>query len=205
MKTRSDHSFTRTRLSAALTLALAAAAVVARPAPAPGQCCGDCNGDGQVAINELVTAVNQTLDGCSSDPQPEREERVREVVGGYFAAFNSDRADSFDRWAPEQTTEDWSHINPYGGSTSGRGNVVAELTFVHSTFLRGVTDTVDDLSVRFPSADLAVVVTTGRLSAYTTPDGVTHENEQQRKTFVVVNRGGRWLILHQQFTGIVGG
>lgn len=31
---------------------------------AAAQCCGDCNGDGEVTINELITAVNNALGGC---------------------------------------------------------------------------------------------------------------------------------------------
>jgi len=38
-----------------------------RSAQAVGQCCGDCNGDSKVAINELVTAVNRALSGCQDD------------------------------------------------------------------------------------------------------------------------------------------
>jgi hypothetical protein len=34
---------------------------------AAAQCCGDCNGDGAVSVNELVTAVNRALTGCSDD------------------------------------------------------------------------------------------------------------------------------------------
>jgi hypothetical protein len=30
-----------------------------------GQCCGDCDGDGAVNINELITAVSKSLVGCS--------------------------------------------------------------------------------------------------------------------------------------------
>ena len=33
---------------------------------AAAQCCGDCNGDGAVTINELITAVNNALDGCGA-------------------------------------------------------------------------------------------------------------------------------------------
>ena len=32
--------------------------------PTPSPCCGDCNGDGSVTVNELVTGVNRALDGC---------------------------------------------------------------------------------------------------------------------------------------------
>lgn len=38
--------------------------------PAYGQCCGDCDGDGAVRINELVTAVNQALSGCDGEVVP---------------------------------------------------------------------------------------------------------------------------------------
>jgi hypothetical protein len=31
-------------------------------------CCGDCDGDGTVAINELITAVNNALSGCPATP-----------------------------------------------------------------------------------------------------------------------------------------
>jgi hypothetical protein len=32
--------------------------------PAAAQCCGDCNGDGEVSVNDLITAVNNALGGC---------------------------------------------------------------------------------------------------------------------------------------------
>jgi hypothetical protein len=37
------------------------------PARSAGQCCGDCNGDGQVTVDEILTAVNHALSGCSDD------------------------------------------------------------------------------------------------------------------------------------------
>jgi len=40
-------------------------------APAAGaQCCGDCDGNGEVTINELITAVNNALGMCSDGPTP---------------------------------------------------------------------------------------------------------------------------------------
>jgi len=41
-------------------LLLAPAAVVA-------QCCGDCNGDGHVTVDEILRAVNRALNGCQDD------------------------------------------------------------------------------------------------------------------------------------------
>jgi hypothetical protein len=33
--------------------------------PVAAQCCGDCAGDGQVTINDLIVAVNNALNGCA--------------------------------------------------------------------------------------------------------------------------------------------
>ncbi|MBX3024794.1 hypothetical protein KF840_07775 [bacterium] len=33
---------------------------------AGAQCCGDCSGDGNVTINDLITAVNNALNGCAA-------------------------------------------------------------------------------------------------------------------------------------------
>ena len=121
---------------------------------------------------------------------------MRQVVQSFYDAFNSHDFGSVE----EFTTEDWDHINPLGGWTRGREAVLNELREVHSTFLKGVSDTVEEMSVRFASSDVAVATVVSRVSTFTTPDGVRHENEQPIRTFVVVRRGGRWLIMHDQNT-----
>lgn len=124
------------------------------------------------------------------------ETRVRKAVEAFYAAFSSD---DFGR-AAEYTTEDWNHINPLGGWTRGRQAVLKELEEVHSTFLKGVSDTPEEMSVPFATPEVAVVTVPSRTSAFTTPDGVKHENQRQIRTFVVVKRGGRWLIMQDQNT-----
>src|SRR5262245_8203058 len=60
-------------LLAAATLATAWSAKIP-PAQAAdrfdtnGQCVGDANGDGQVTIDEIITAVNNSLGGCQFQP-----------------------------------------------------------------------------------------------------------------------------------------
>lgn len=125
-----------------------------------------------------------------------KEKQVRQAVESFYAAFNSH---GFGR-AAEYTTEDWTHINPLGGWTRGREAVLKELKEVHSTFLKGVSDTVEEMSVRFATPEVAVVTVPSRVSTYTTPDGTRHENERQIRTFVVVKRHGRWLIMQDQNT-----
>jgi uncharacterized protein (TIGR02246 family) len=126
----------------------------------------------------------------------DKEKPVREAVRAFYAAFSSD---DFSR-AADYTTDDWNHINPGGGWTRGREAVLKELKEVHSTFLKGVSDTVEEMVVRFATADVAVVTVPSRVSTYTTPDGIRHENERHIRTFVVVKRGGRWLIMQDHNT-----
>lgn len=122
---------------------------------------------------------------------------ARKPVDSFYAAFN----EGFTR-APDFATEDWTHINPYGGWTRGRDNVLKEVRDVHSTFLKGVTEAINDVEVRFASRDVAVITVTSTMSTFTTPDGVAHQNERHIRTFVVVKRGNRWLVMQDQNTTI---
>ena len=57
----------RARVKAAMVVALWGFGVASSPLRAGGQCCGDCNRNGEVTVNELVSAVNRALDGCQDD------------------------------------------------------------------------------------------------------------------------------------------
>ena len=123
---------------------------------------------------------------------------MREVVQWFYAGFNS------HGWTQvaDYTTEDWNHVNPGGGWTRGRAAVLKELEEVHSTFLKGVSDTIEEIVVRFASPDVAVATVTSRMSPFTMPDGVRHIDEQHIRTFVLVQRNNRWLIMHDQNTAV---
>ena len=144
----------------------------------------------------IAALVALAIPSPISAQAPSPETPVRQAVQAFYAAFNSHQ---FDR-AAEFTTDDWNHVNPLGGRTRGRAAVLKELKEVHSTFLKGVSDTIEQMDVRFATADVAVATVTSRVSTFTTPDGVKHENEQQIRTFVVVKRGVRWLILQDHNT-----
>jgi len=55
------------RVRTAMAVVLCGVGVAWSPGRSSGQCCGDCNGNGTVAINELITAVNRSLKGCQDD------------------------------------------------------------------------------------------------------------------------------------------
>ncbi len=129
--------------------------------------------------------------------QPTTQEvPVRKAVQSFYDAFNSH---DFGR-VPEFTTEDWNHLNPFGGRTRGREAVLKELKEVHSTFLKGVTDTMEEMDVRFATPEVAVVTVTSQMTTYITPDKVRHENERHLRTFVVLKRSGKWRIMQDQNT-----
>jgi uncharacterized protein (TIGR02246 family) len=125
-----------------------------------------------------------------------QEAQVRKAVQSFYDAFN---AHDFGR-VPDFTTEDWTHINPLGGWTRGRDAVLKELREVHSSFLKGVTDTIEEMDVRFATANVAIVTVPSKTSPYTSPDGVKREEQRQIRTFVLVERQGRWLIMQDQNT-----
>ena len=144
-----------------------------------------------ISLGLIAGACNQTSN---------QENEARQAVQSFYDAFNKHEFEN----VAAITTEDWNHINPLGGWTKGREAVLKELKEVHSTFLKGVSMTIEDMSVRFASPNAAVVTVTNRIGAYTTPDEVKHENERQIKTFVVVKRNGKWLIMQDQNT-VIGG
>jgi uncharacterized protein (TIGR02246 family) len=126
-----------------------------------------------------------------------QEEEIRRVIDSFYDAFNSHKFDT----AEEYTTPDWIHVNPLGGWSRGRQDVLAELKKVHSTFLKGVTDKVESISVQFANSDVAVAMVPSTLAGkFTTPDGVQHENDRQIRTFVVVKVGEHWRIMHDHNT-----
>jgi uncharacterized protein (TIGR02246 family) len=129
------------------------------------------------------------------------EHAVRQTVESFYEAF---RTHSFNK-AENFATEDWNHINPYGGRTRGRAATLRELKEVHSTFLKGVSDNIEEMDVRFAGADAAVVTVTSLMTTFTTPDGVKHDNERHIRTFVVVKRNGGWAIMQDQNTVIADG
>ena len=146
-----------------------------------------------IAALMLVSGTAAVLGGDS----PAREEKlVRAAVQSFYDAFN---AHDFAR-AAEFTTEDWTHVNPLGGWTRGRDAVLGELREVHATFLKGASDTPEQVVVRMAGREAAIATVPSRVSTYTTPDGRVHANERQIRTFVVVKERGRWRIAQDHNT-----
>jgi uncharacterized protein (TIGR02246 family) len=124
------------------------------------------------------------------------EELVKKVV----IAFQEDFNDGSFKNALAYSTDDWEHINPGGGITKGRGEVLKQVRAVHQTFLKGVTMTIESITIKFITSDVAIADVIHKISTYELPAGVKHENERQLKTYVVVKQKGKWLLTHDQNT-----
>jgi uncharacterized protein (TIGR02246 family) len=125
----------------------------------------------------------------------DEEQLVREVVKAFVTDYNNGAFKN----APSYTTDDWVHINPGGGVTRGRDEVLKEV--IHKTMLKGVSITIDNMTVHFVTHDVALVNAIHTSDSYVTPeDGLKHENERQMKTYVLVKRDGKWLLALDQNT-----
>jgi uncharacterized protein (TIGR02246 family) len=90
---------------------------------------------------------------------------------------------------------------PGGGITRGREEVLKEVRAIHKTMLKGVSITIDNMTVHFVTRDVALVNAIHKSDSYVTAeDGMKHENERQMKTYVVVKHNGKWLLALDQNT-----
>ena len=122
---------------------------------------------------------------------------VCHVVQAFYKAFDEGFVKPVDF-----ATDDWYHINPFGGIDRGLEATLKTVRDVHTTFLKDVTDTPEDIGIRFASGDVAVATVTSTMSPYTRPDGVKQGPQQQVRTFIVVKRGERWLIMQDHNTTV---
>lgn len=127
-------------------------------------------------------------------------EAVRAAVLAFYRAFD----EGFVRDDAAFATDDWYHVNPFGGVTKGRAATLAEVREVHTTFLKGVRDVPESFDIRFATPDVALATVVSTNSPFTGPDGVRREAMKQIRTFVVVRRDGRWLVMQDHNTQIAG-
>src|SRR5437667_12014944 len=97
-----------------------------------------------------------------SDDEP----LVREVVNAFVADYNNGDFKN----APTYTTADWVHINPGGGITRGRDKVLKEVRAIHKTMLKGVSITIDGMTVHFVTADVGWVDADHKSHSCVTPE-----------------------------------
>ncbi len=128
------------------------------------------------------------------------KELVKKVIIAFQEGFNNGGFKN----AAAYTTNDWEHINPLGGIDKGRDQVLKVVRSVHQTFLKGVSMTIEGMTIRFITPNVAIADVIHKITNYTTPDGMKHENERHIKTYVVVKQKGKWLLTHDHNTIVQG-
>jgi uncharacterized protein (TIGR02246 family) len=123
---------------------------------------------------------------------------VRDVVQAFYTAFDGGFVKPVDF-----ATDDWYLINPFGGIDRGRDATLKTVREVHTTFLKGVTDTPDDIAIRFASEDVAVATVISTMSPFTGPDGIKRGPQKQLRTFIVMKRDERWRIMQDHNTTVM--
>jgi uncharacterized protein (TIGR02246 family) len=126
----------------------------------------------------------------------------KELINKVVTDFQNDFNDGGFKNASSYTTPEWEHINPNGGISKGRGNVLKEVKAVHQSFLKGITMKIESIEIRFVSPTVAIADVVHLVDNFTTPDGKKHINELNIKTYVIVKDDGKWLLTHDQNTVI---
>jgi len=127
----------------------------------------------------------------------------KDLVYKVIIDFQNDFNDGgFDN-ASLYTTSNWEHINPSGGISKGRANVLKEVRTVHQSFFKGVKMKIETTEIRFLTSTVAVADVIHLLDNYTTPDDKIHINERQIKTYIFIKQEGKWLLVHDHNTVIV--
>src|ERR1700722_6255617 len=127
------------------------------------------------------------------------EQLVKNVVLAYQDDYNDGGFKNVETY----TTINWEHINPIGGITKGRDEVMKELRPLCQTILKGVTLTVESDTVRFLSPTVAIAKVVHKCSDYEFPQGVKHQKERHMKPYIIVKKQSKWLLTLDQNTIIV--
>ena len=143
----------------------------------------------------LAIMLSNTSFGQSSKD----EQLVKNVV----LAYQNDYNDGGFKNVEYYTTKDWEHINPIGGITKGRDEVLKELRPLCQTILKGVSLTIESITIRFLSPTVAIANVVHTCSDYEFPQGVKHHNERHMKTYIIVRKRDKWLLTLDQNTIIV--
>jgi len=152
-----------------------------------------------ITVAVIATLLSSFKPNTSFGQRSQDEQLVKNVVLAYQDDYNDGGFKNVETY----TTKDWEHINPIGGITKGRDEVMKELRPLCQTILKGVTLKVESIKIKFLSPTVAIANVVHKCSDYEFPQGVKHQNERHMKTYIMVKRQSKWLLTLDQNTIIV--
>ena len=145
-----------------------------------------------VVLTTILT--NAAVANTASD-----EQAVRKVLASFDEAFNRHDADAVSALF----TDDAEFVNVAGMWWRGRAEIKRGSAFVLANIFQNTRLQTDSVSVRFPTRDTAaVVVTQHTVGAFVLPDGTRVASTNNRLTYFLVEKEGRWMIPLGQNTEI---
>ncbi len=94
-----------------------------------------------------------------------------------------------------QLTEDCEWVNVVGMNWVGKASVMKALRAFHATMFKETDIEIEERRVTAMAPGVALVTSTERMGAYTTPSGQVMKGVEDRMTLVMVKQSdGRWLI-----------
>src|SRR5262245_39837992 len=101
-------------------------------------------GEGRPSVKPItITIIGLTLIVPGAALSYDRKAAIRTTIQAFYKAFDDGFTGSAD-----YATEDWNHINPYGGRDRGREATLKTVRGAHQSFLKGTTDTVENMDIR---------------------------------------------------------
>jgi uncharacterized protein (TIGR02246 family) len=129
---------------------------------------------------------------------PSDEQTIQAVVKAYEACWNR-----HDMAALAELFADDAHwVNIVGMYWPGKSAAVAGHEWIHRTFFQTTEMKVLNVAVRAIAPGVAVAVVQTKMGAFTPPDGVCRPEAENRMSFVLAQRNGRWQIAHGHNTVI---
>ena len=126
----------------------------------------------------------------------------KELVYKVIVAFQEDFNEGSFKNAKSYTTNDWEHVNPNGGISKGRENVLKEVREVHKSFLKNVSMKIESYDIRFITPKVAIANAVHQIDNFTTPDNKQHINERHIKTYILLKHHRKWRLIHDHNTVI---
>ena len=125
-------------------------------------------------------------------------EAVRAVLAEYGASWNR-----HDMHAMAELFADDAHwVNIVGWHWPGKAAVVAGHEGIHRTFFQTTDIAITEVEIRAIAPGVAAAVVLLRVGPFTPPDGVRRPESEDRLSFILAKRDGRWRIVHGHNTVI---
>ena len=149
-------------------------------------------------MNRIFSILASSLAALAVAQAGDNDAEVRATIQTFYKNFNEGFTGPAD-----YATEDWNHINPNGGRTQGRDATLKRVREVHQTFLKGAKERIESMDVRFAADGVTVGTVISVATPFVSPDGTKHDAQHGIRTFVIVKRGDRWLIMQDHNTTVV--